>query len=389
MLVVGVQVKALPRKLVAALAAAVVVLGIGFLVFSGGEKQITINADFSSAVGLYKGSSVRVLGVSVGKITSITPQGTTVRVSMRVSAKQKIPVDAIGYIIAPSLVSDRYVQFGPVYAGGPAIADGMTVPIERTRTPVEVDAILASLDNLFKALGPNGANKQGSLSRALHVGARVLNGTGADINTTINKLSDAIATISNHRDDLISVVTNLADFSQTLADSDTTVRNFSASLAGAAQQLAQQRTELGDALKNLSIALGEVGNLIRDHRDTLVADVSTLKDVTNTLLAHERSLKEALDVLPLGVTNLGLAVDPRNNSVDIRQDNQQTNDPTTIVLCQVLSPLLGIKCPVAGTSPGAPAGPLPLTVPNLGSGRTAAIPGVPDLSLRGLLDGAG
>ena len=37
----------------------------------------TVTAHFTRATGLYKGSSVRVLGVIVGKVTSIKPEGTT------------------------------------------------------------------------------------------------------------------------------------------------------------------------------------------------------------------------------------------------------------------------------------------------------------------------
>ncbi len=69
--------------------------------------------------------------------------------------------------MAPSLVSDRYVQFTPAYTGGPAMAEGTVLPRERTATPLEVDDLYASLNRVSTTLGPNGANKNGALSDLL------------------------------------------------------------------------------------------------------------------------------------------------------------------------------------------------------------------------------
>ena len=75
-----------------------------------------------------------------------------------------IPADADAVVLAPSLVSDRYVQFAPVYDGGPTMEDGAEVPLDRTATPVELDQVYGALDELSAALGPTGANENGALS---------------------------------------------------------------------------------------------------------------------------------------------------------------------------------------------------------------------------------
>ena len=70
-----------------------------------------VTAYFNQAVGLYKGSSVRVLGLEVGTIDDVVPEGTRVRVEMSIDKKYPVPANAEAVILAPSLVSDRYVQF--------------------------------------------------------------------------------------------------------------------------------------------------------------------------------------------------------------------------------------------------------------------------------------
>ena len=42
----------------------------------GGSKTNHVTAYFTETVGLYTGNDVRILGVKVGKIDSITPEGT-------------------------------------------------------------------------------------------------------------------------------------------------------------------------------------------------------------------------------------------------------------------------------------------------------------------------
>ena len=73
----------------------------------------TITAYFDRAVGLYAGSDVRVLGVKVGTVDRVTPAGPVVRVDLSVSPDYPIPPDPSAAVVAPSLVSDRYVQITP------------------------------------------------------------------------------------------------------------------------------------------------------------------------------------------------------------------------------------------------------------------------------------
>ena len=67
---------------------------------------------------------MRILGIDVGEVTEVVPEGGRVRVEMEIQDDYDVPADAIAVVLAPSLVSDRYVQFAPVYDGGPAMEDG-------------------------------------------------------------------------------------------------------------------------------------------------------------------------------------------------------------------------------------------------------------------------
>ncbi len=96
---------------------------------------------FTSAVGLYPGDEVRIVGVPVGKIDSIEPRAGDVKITMSIDDGVKLPADAKALIISPNLVSSRFIQLAPAYTGGPAMADGAGIGLDRTAVPVEWDEV--------------------------------------------------------------------------------------------------------------------------------------------------------------------------------------------------------------------------------------------------------
>ena len=107
---------------------------------------------FTSAVGLYPGDQIRVLGVPVGKIESIEPRAEDVKVTMSVDSDIKIPQDAKAVIMAPNLVAARYIQLAPAYTGGPAMPAGASIELSRTAVPVEWDEVKEALSDLAKQI---------------------------------------------------------------------------------------------------------------------------------------------------------------------------------------------------------------------------------------------
>src|SRR5512144_2915711 len=97
-------------------------LGAALVTMLGGTEMKTVTAKFPRTVSIYEGSDVRVLGVPIGKIDSVTPSGTDVVVTMSYDAKVRIPADAKAVIVSPSIVGDRYVQLTPAYTGGDVLA---------------------------------------------------------------------------------------------------------------------------------------------------------------------------------------------------------------------------------------------------------------------------
>jgi len=325
----------------------------------GGGDSMRLTAYFPQTIGLYEGSTVRILGVPVGKITKIQPQGTRVKVEMTYNGSHPVPAGAGAVIIPPSIVSDRYVELTPAYTGGPKMADNATIPESRTAIPLELDEIFGNINELNQALGPNGANKNGALSRLVDVGAANLKGNGDKLHTALENFSHAIDTLSGHKDDLFGTLTNLQRFTTNLASHDTDVRKLNQDLAQVSTILAGNRGELDAALRNLAVALGQVGGFVRDNRGTLTTDVKQLTDITNILVARQRDLTEILNDAPLGLQNLTLAYNATYHTLDSRGDFENAfTDPSnpTNPACYLYAAVTHKPCPdLAGLPAPAPS----------------------------------
>ena len=300
-----------------------------------------IVAHFTRVVGVHPGSDVRVLGVRIGEVVAVVPEGRTVRMELRYAAKYPIPADASAVIVPPSVVSDRYVQLTPAWVSGPTLPDGAELPVARTVVPLELDDIYRSLDELNTALGPTGANADGALSDLVATARRNLEGNGQAMHDTLDGLSRALSTVADGRDDLFGTVANLQQFTSALARSDAAVREFNQQLAAVGEQLAAERDQLAAALRNLATALADITTFVRDNRAALADNVAALADITGVLVRQQRALIDVLDVAPLALSNLNLAYNPRSGTIDTRDNALGPYDPASYT-CSLLVGVLPV-----------------------------------------------
>src|SRR6185312_6566383 len=111
-------------------------------------------------------------------------------------------------------------------------------------------------------LGPNGANKNGALSRLIDVSAANLKGNGVELNGARKEFSAAISTLAGSKTDLFATVRQLQQFTTLLAQNDGGIRAVNGNLAKVGGQLAAERHDLGAALANLSTALQLVNSFV-------------------------------------------------------------------------------------------------------------------------------
>jgi phospholipid/cholesterol/gamma-HCH transport system substrate-binding protein len=329
------------KKLLVPAIVVALVLATALTLFRGDDRK-TLTAHFPRTISIYEGSDVRVLGVPIGQVDTVTPSGTDVVVTMSYDAEAEIPADAKAVIIAPSIVGDRFVQLTPTFEeGDDLLADGAELDQDRTAVPLELDQIYSSMDDLTVALGPTGANRNGALSDLLESTAKNFGGQGAQFHQTILDFSKLSATLDDNKEELFGSAAELEGFIGTLAENDQTVRDFNQSLADVSTMLSGERTELAASLKNLAVAMTQVSSFVRDNRDILGKNIKGLNRVSKVLVKQRGSLDEILQDAPVALNNLYLTYNPQAGTLDTRanqgQLGQQIGADPAAFLCSIVS----------------------------------------------------
>lgn len=260
----------------------------------------TVVAYFSEALALYPGDKVQIMGVRVGSIDKIEPAGDKMKITFHYANKYQVPAGASASILNPSLVASRVIQLSPPYDGGPVMADGAVIPIERTQVPVEWDEVRNSISRILPGLGPTPEQPKGPLGDVIESAANGFAGKGKQFNETLAALSEAASALGEGRGDFFSVVDSLALFVNALYKSDQQFVALNSDLAGITNKFTNTDNEVSDVVRDLNGLLATTRKFIDKNGKVLAHDVDNLADVTNTALqpAPRDGLETALHVFP-------------------------------------------------------------------------------------------
>ncbi|MED5802006.1 MCE family protein [Gordonia sp. Z-3] len=304
------------KRVLQVVAGVVLIALVAVAAYLGFTKATTksVTAYFPSATGLYNGDPVRVLGVDVGSVTSITPREGDVRVQMSIDRDTPIPADAKAVVVAQSLVSGRFIQLTPVYSDGPQLNDGDAIPMKRTAVPMEWDDVKKQLGELTEAVGPQGA-EPGTAATAIDVFEQNLNGNGAAINQSITELSDVMDTLAAGRGDLFATIRSLQKLTDALSDSHEQLVQFNGRIASVSDVLADNTDALDGALHNLDSAMTDIQGFIAQNKDALTTSVSDLAQSTSILADKDEQLRGLLHSAPNQLANFYNIYDPLTGSL--------------------------------------------------------------------------
>jgi phospholipid/cholesterol/gamma-HCH transport system substrate-binding protein len=301
------------RMALAAVLVAVLAVGV-YLVWPSrtGDKVVGY---FTSAVGLYPGDDVRIVGVPVGKIDSIEPRASDVKVIMTLHDGVKVPADAKALVISPNLVSARFVQLAPAYTGGPSLSDGASIGLDRTAVPVEWDEVKEQLSSLSRELGPQQGGMQGPLSSFVNQAADTFDGNGDSFREALRELSQTAGRLGDSRTDLFGTIRNLQVLINALSNSNEQIVQFTGHVASVSQVLADSTTDLDNTLGTLNQALGDVKGFLNESNDALIGQVNKLTDFTNILTEHSDDIEQILHITPNGLANFYNIYNPAQGTV--------------------------------------------------------------------------
>lgn len=301
---------------------AAVALGIfGFNAWKLAKARMNTNtmiAQFDNSAGLYPTNNVQVLGMKVGSVTKVTPKNGYVEVEFTVDKNVKIPADAQAVTLQTSILAERSIELTPVYRGeGPVMEDHTTIPLTKTKTPVEFTKTLDMVDRLAVSLQGDGKGN-GGLRTLIDSGAAIADGNGERIKSALGELSQALKLSADGgaqtKEQLTKVVDNLSSLMDASAANDGLLRDFGSTVRVLSQVLADEDLGSGTTGKQLNVVLTQLGDLLEKNRDTIRETVSNTGSTVKTVNSHQRDLAELLDVTPMTLDNLYNIIDRENGA---------------------------------------------------------------------------
>ena len=277
----------------------------------------TLIAYFPETLALYPGDKVQIMGVRVGAIDKIEPDGDQMRVTLHYSNDYQVPANATASILNPSLVASRTIQLSPPYTGGAVLKDGAVIPIERTRVPVEWDQLRESINGLLRDLGPTAQQPKGPFGDVLEAAGDNLANKGKQIHDTLNGLSEALSALNEGRGDFVGITHSLAQFVRALYQNDQQFVELNDDLAEFTDWYTKSDNDLADMVKRIDDVLATARKFIGDNKSVLVHDVNNLAEVTTAILQPEPrdGLETALHVLPTFAANFNNLYYPVHSSL--------------------------------------------------------------------------
>jgi phospholipid/cholesterol/gamma-HCH transport system substrate-binding protein len=251
------------------------------------------NAMFTNVNGLRNGNFVRVAGVEVGKVTGITVNpDATVLVKFGADPKVALTETTGAQIRYDDLIGGRYLQITEGAPGARRLHSGQTIPVSRTKPPLDLDAVTGGFRPLLQGVNPDQLN---ALSNQLMT---AFVGEGPTLQLLLGQASVVTNTLAD-RDLLIGeVVTNLDVVLGTLGPQGDQLDKAITSFSSLVSALAARKSDISGALAQVNAASGSVADLLRQAREPFKNVVHQTDRLSENLLAQGEYLDQVLDQLP-------------------------------------------------------------------------------------------
>ncbi|GLY66340.1 MCE family protein [Amycolatopsis taiwanensis] len=253
-------------------------------------------AMFTDASGLHVGDDVRISGVKVGQVDSITVEGdgeaALAAVHFEVSSAYRLPGLATATVRYRNLVGQRYLALGTDVADSAQLPVGGVIPRERTQPALDLTVLFNGFKPLLQALDPQQVNQ---LSFEI---IQVFQGEGGTIESLLTHTASITSTIADRDQVIGQVIDNLNQVLDTVNQHNPQLSTLIDQTQQLVTGLAQQRQPIGDAVSALADLTGVTAGLLQDARPALKDDIAGLGRLSANLADSGQLLDELLQKLP-------------------------------------------------------------------------------------------
>ncbi|MBV9410413.1 MAG: MCE family protein, partial [Acidimicrobiia bacterium] len=249
----------------------------------------------TDATGLVKGDEVRLAGVRIGKVSSLSVDRGKALVAMNVDHAYKLPADSRFELHWKNLLGQRYIEAVPPDGdtlAGPVLKSGTTLGPDRTQDAADLSELLNNTEPLLARLDTS------HLNDLMTTVAEAMHGREDELNAAIGNSAQLVDTLSTRADVISQSITEYATLLDGIAGHDVQVRQLLDSLAGTSQTLAQRANDLGDAAGQTGQFTDTLAKVLAANEGYLDGVFGDTKTVLDRIVSDKAVLAKALQTLP-------------------------------------------------------------------------------------------
>ncbi|KRD05724.1 mammalian cell entry protein [Mycobacterium sp. Root265] len=290
-------------RVVAAAAAACAVLagcewqGVNSLPLPGtagkGPGSYSVQAQLPDVTNIQRNSRVRVGDVTVGSVTAIQPQGWHALVTMQLDPNVVLPANATAKVGQTSLLGSLHIELAPPVDLPPEgkLHDGSLIPLERAGAYPTTEQTLATVSMLLNGGGI------GQIQDITTAFATAFAGREQDLRDLINQLDIFIANTNSQTDDIIAATESLNGLVGTFAENKTVVDEALRTLPDALAVLSEQRNNLSEALVQIGQFSALAADAAHQTKESLVQNLKNLGPVLQSLANAGPAMTKSLSMI--------------------------------------------------------------------------------------------
>jgi len=266
-----------------------------FLIFGQYRTGATngYSAVFADASRLESGDSVRVAGIRVGTVNTVSLRpDKTVVVQFDTDRNVVLTAGTKAAVRYLNLVGDRYLELVDGPGSTRVLTAGSQISVDRTEPALDLDLLLGGLKPVIQGLNPQDVN---ALTSSL---VQVFQGQDATLESLLSKTSSFSNALADNGQVVEQLIDNLKTVVATLAkDGD----KFSGAIDGLEKLitgLSQDRDPIGAAIESLDNGTASIADLLTNARPPLAGTVDQLNRVAPLLDQDKDRIELALQKAP-------------------------------------------------------------------------------------------